>query len=239
MRFVQALAFSLVLLFAILSFGCLEVNLKDGNSTLEPVFSSNLSANAFGAFGCRQNEFSIDCSSIGLELNYSCIYDAYPVADYVVNALDPNAAIAQCWVSGMETTLDMPASGCMLPVYSSYLLLKEGRITQISSRDQFISLFGPVDSAEKALAFAIMLERGSPKYSSRIPEGNYWKIGFNPTKVVSVAGGFRVNLFEEALCGCGTHPVYEITYFVAANGSTEEISAVPAYENPNENICVD
>lgn len=221
-------------------FGCTGVNLQDNNFTAsEPALSDNFSRNAFIQVGCIGQDSGLNCSAIGLEQKYSCDY-VYPLEDYLVQALGNKTALMMCWVVGEQENSGLPAGGCLRRLHATYLALQQdGQIIQINSSEQLSSVFGPVDSKGKALAFAVLLSNSQPKYSATTPKGFEWKTAFHPTKISANGTGFTVNLFYNQECGCGTHPYYEATYSVSRNGSIETLSEVAAYENPSQDICVD
>jgi hypothetical protein len=59
-----------------------------------------------------------------------------------------------------------------------------------------------------------------------------------PTFIKDVEQGFEVHLFDQLICGCGTHPYYAVDYLVTRAGVVTEQSRQKAYDSRSE-ICFD
>lgn len=201
----------------------------------------SVDSGAFTDAGCISDGSALNCSSIGLDSQFNCsmIYNASDA----LGGLSPKLPIAECIVydysGGYSQDEGVIQEGCMLPSYVKYIVLDDGEFRLIGTRDEFVSLFAPVDTPEEALSFAVALTGSSPIYDTAPPEG-YFPVAseIKPTYVEESDGGFKVHLFDMDICGCGTHPYYAVDYLVTREGNVTEISRQEAF-NSSMQVCID
>jgi hypothetical protein len=127
----------------------------------------------------------------------------------------------------------------MMPVHRRYIIKQDQEFKLIRTKEEFLSMFAPVENKEEALSFAVALTSSIPKYDASAPEG-YFPVAspIKSTYMEEIDGGFEVHLFDYELCGCGSHPYYAIDYSVTKDGNVTELSRQKVYDS-NSNICVD
>ncbi len=189
--------------------------------------------------GCVIDGYKLNCSSLGLEQRFGC----YEVANTSVEleALDPRLPIVECHSLATESSGQegLVRTGCMLAGYRNYIVKKDGDFRLIRSRDEFASLFAPVQSPQEAMAFAVALTNSFPLYDTAPPEG-YFSVSsaIAPSSVEEKDGSFVVHLFDRPICGCGSHPYYAVDYLVTEAGNVTELSRQKVYDS-NAMICFD
>jgi hypothetical protein len=196
-----------------LIFACMIVSGSNASST-------GIDANAFEErFGCMR----ISNASSALE------------------SLSPPLPLVEClFLSKDDNSQDgIVREGCMMPLFRRYIAKQGEEFKLISSKEEFRSIFAPVETKEEALAFAVALSGSSPSYDTSVPE-DYFPVASSiiPTYAKETEGGYQVHLFEKEICGCGTHPYYAIDYLVTKNGNVTELSREMVYDSTMQ-ICID
>jgi len=207
--------------------------------------SSNTSVNAsaFMDAGCVDTGNGVlNCSTAAQLSSFSC--DAIRVPEDL-GGLTPNVPIVECefmatnWTGGADEGI--VRTGCLMPLFRRYITVSDGGFKEISSKDEFVDSFAPVETPEEALGFAIALTRSFAMRSISIPSGyNVFVNEIRTTYVEETDAGFKVHLFYSETCGCGNHPLYAVDYLVTRAGEVSETSSERIYENPAwRGLCVD
>jgi hypothetical protein len=171
-----------------------------------------------------------NASSTGIDANtfeerFGCMRISN--ASSALESLSPPLPLVEClFLSKDDNSQDgIVREGCMMPLFRRYIAKQGEEFKLISSKEEFQSIFAPVETKEEALAFAV--EDYFPVASSIIP-----------TYAKENEGGYQVHLFEKEICGCGTHPYYAIDYLVTKNGNVTELSREKVYDSTMQ-ICID
>jgi hypothetical protein len=138
--------------------------------------------------------------------------------------------------------------------------VKEGGVSRIiTSQEELGEWFGPIESAEEALSYALVATGYEAKYAPedyRLSVGEtcdpgpdkyrYYTDVLEDTHVAEVVNGYHINLFYGENVGCGPFPVSSVTVEVAFDGAISEFPKVKLYEQgipcPGEKIvqcCID
>jgi hypothetical protein len=198
-------------------------------------------SNAFIDEGCFVDGYNLDCSNLGLDQRFGCIWISN--ASAALGNLSPTLPMVECLVRSEDYNFNssegIVREGCMMPMYRRFIAMQDGEFKLISTKEEFLSMFAPVETKEEALSFAIALTSSFTKYDASSPEG-YFPVAspIKPTYVEETEGGFKVHLFDYDVCGCGSHPYYAIDYSVTRAGNVTELSRQKVYDS-NSNICVD
>jgi hypothetical protein len=223
-----------ILIGLLLAAGCTGTN---------PPGQGNVNGSVFLEQGCvdaYNDGRNLNCSSLGLEQRFSCNH----IALANITGFSPNLEIAECWTAGWEDSEQegILHGGCMLRQSATYLAAVwngSWEFEKLETWEEFRSQFGPVESKEEALAFALAYS-GDLAYSGEIPSGMRRFAPAHATSVEEGANGYTVNLLDYQFCGCGPHPYYENTYLVNRTGEVGLVSSVRIYENPEQDgLCVD
>ena len=231
----------ILLSLAVMLAGCLKPQIITDSGSLD-VNAAATDASAFIRAGCIDTgNGRLDCSSIGLEDNFSC---QEIMAQYDLGGLSPKVPIVACNVLLKDDGMDkgIVRQGCLYPMYRRYIIIDEGKYRPIEDKEGFIQYFAPVESPEEALAFAVALTNSRAAHNMTLPEGNmiYSVSSIRTTYVERIDAGFKVHLFYQQFCGCGNHPYFSIDYAVTRDGEVNEISSEKIYENPELfGLCVD
>ncbi|VVB68976.1 Uncharacterised protein [uncultured archaeon] len=213
---------------------------EGGNRTVP----SNLSINssAFSDAGCSFDGGYANCSEAGLEERFGC--SSIRNASNDLGGLSPKLPVAECLIRGEDfasgSDKGIVSIGCMIPFYRRYIIEQDGKFKSISTKEEFRSLFAPVETPEEALSFAVALTDSFSKFDTSIPEGYFPVVkNIEPTYVEDEKNGtYKVHLFQEEYCGCGTHPWYAIDYLVTRDGNVVEIDRQMIL-NSTELVCMD
>jgi hypothetical protein len=127
---------------------------------------------------------------------------------------------------------------CVDGGYHSYLLFKDGQYRLIANQSELQALFAPVESADEALAFALVATDLAAKYGLEGVGGQYYAETIEGTHVDEAPEGYVIHLFAntEPLCGCGPHITSAVDVLVTREGRVEVISTQPAY---GYGACID
>jgi hypothetical protein len=178
---------------------------------------------------------------LGLDQQFGCIWISN--ASAALGNLSPALSLVECLVRSEDYNFNSSEGiireGCMMQMYRRFIAMQDGEYRLISTKEEFQSLFAPVETKEEALSFAVALTSSFPKYDASVPEG-YFPVAslIEPTYMEETDGGFKVHLFDYEVCGCGSHPYYAIDYSVTKDGNVTELSRQKVYDS-NSIICMD
>lgn len=177
--------------------------------------------------------FGDDCSASGCGLADS--FDCWKVTNVsgTMSGLSPKLPIFECIFKGNEnnTRPSIIRTGSYLPFYRNYIVKQGSDFKQISTEKEFVSLFAPVETPDEAIAFAIALTRSFPLYDTRPPDGYYpVSSSLQQTHAEEIDGMFKVHLFDQERCGCGSQPYYAVDYLVTRDGKVTELSRKKVYD---------
>jgi len=201
--------------------------------------SINIDSNAFIDSGCFADGYGLDCSSLGLDQRFGCMQISN--ASSALENLSPLLPVVECLFLGKDYSSQdgIVREGCMMPLFRRYIAKQGDEFKLISSKEEFLSIFAPVETKEEALAFAVALTSSLPRYDTSVPEGYFSAASsIEPTYAEETEGGYKVHLFDSELCGCGSHPYYAIEYLVTRAGNVTELSREKVYDSTIQ-ICVD
>jgi hypothetical protein len=231
-------------LFALIFAGMLAFGSMAQPDALTP---ARAESSAFIDAGCLFDGYSLNCSSLGLGQRFGCmqIYNA----STALRSLSPRLPVVEClflsedFHSQDDSEEGIIREGCMMPAYRRYIIKQGEEFILIRTKEEFLSIFAPVETKEEALAFAVALTSSSPRYDDSVPEG-YFAVAssmehpLNSAYLEETPEGFRVRLFDSEICGCGTHPYYAVDYLVTKAGDVTELSRQKVFDSTNQ-ICVD
>ena len=201
----------------------------------------SIDSNAFIDAGCFVDGYNLDCSNLGFDQRFGCIWISN--ASAALGNLSPTLSLVECLVRSEDYNFNssegIVREGCMMPMYRRFIAMQDGEFKQVRTKQEFQSVFAPVETKEEALSFAVALTSSFPKYDASTPEG-YFPVAspIEPTYVEETNGGFGVRLLDYEVCGCGTHPYYAIDYSVTRDGNVTELSRQKVYDS-NSIICMD
>ena len=183
--------------------------------------------------GCTQTESAgvVDCG--GALPPHACEHmgGAMVYGDPLLAGLATVAPIARCSESDGRFSGDrtpVPASdlprfggGMAGPSTAAFVVVDGGKLVVIRTRGELAARFAPVKTEAQALAFAVALSGGQASFDPMSADRSM----LTPlvpvvegTKAVKTAGGFRVNLFEGDVFGCGPKTTYEFEVNVSTAG---------------------
>ena len=213
---------------------------RQDHASLQP--SASIDSNASIDAGCFSDGYGLNCSSLGFDPRFGCMQISN--ASSALDNLSPKLPVVECFIlSGdYNSEAGIVREGCMMPVFRRYIALQGEEFELIRSKEEFLSVFSPVETKEEALAFAVALTSSLPRYDTSVPEG-YFPVtsstsSIRPTCVEETEEGFKVHLFDSEICGCGSHPYYAVEYLVTKEGNVTELLREKVYDS-NYNICVD
>jgi hypothetical protein len=231
-------------LFALILAGMLPLGSMAQSDAMPP---ERLDSNAFIDAGCLFDGYNLDCSSSGLLQRFGCmqIYNA----SSALRSLSPRLPVVECLYLSEDFHFQNDSEegiireGCMMPAYRRYIAKQGEEFILIRNKEEFLSMFAPVETKEEALAFAVALTGSSPRYDDSVPEGYFAmasaaELLLEPAYARETEEGFTVRLFDSEICGCGTHPYYAVDYLVTKAGDVTELSRQKVFDSTNQ-ICVD
>jgi len=201
----------------------------------------SINFNAFIDAGCFSDCYNLDCSDFGLDQQFGCIWISN--ASSALNNLSPTLPMVECLVRSEDYDFNssegIVREGCLIPMYRRFIAMQNGEFKQIRTKEEFLSVFAPVETKEEALSFAVALTGSFPKYDASVSEG-YFPVAspIISTYMEETNGGFKIHLFDYDICGCGSHPYYAVDYYVTRAGNVTELSRQKVYDS-NSIICVD
>lgn len=190
--------------------------------------------------GCVKTAEGLDCSQGGPVKALGCMPNSK--VDDALGALTPAASIAECNTIARDPTNEgIVHLGCRLPVVRRYAVASGNKVELIKNADEFAARFGPVETPEEALAFAVALTKARPLAEVVIPEGaTVYVQHIEPTYVEQAPEGYRVRLFDFQLCGCGPHDWLAVDFLVTRSGKVTQTGAQAIYADPKmKGMCVD
>ena len=215
-----------------LVFACMLISVSSASST-------RIDSNAFIDAGCFADGYGLNCSNVGLDQRFGCMQITN--ASSALENLSPLLPVVECLFLSKDYNSQegIVREGCMMPLFRRYIAKQGEEFKLISSKEEFLSIFAPVETKEEALAFAVALTSSLPRYDTSVPEG-YFSVTslIRPTHAEVSEEGFKVHLFDSVLCGCGSHPYYAIEYLVTKDGNVTELSREKVYDSTIQ-ICVD
>ena len=131
--------------------------------------------------------------------------------------------------------------GCRMSVFVSLLLEKNGVLIKMSSRAKLAEMFAPIDTPEKALAFA-QAATGLDAYFDQgyDPEMRYLSETIEDSFAEKTEEGYRVLLYDFQVCGCGPHTTSAVEVIVSRDGEITTGKSIPMFEDPEmDGLCVD
>jgi hypothetical protein len=213
-----------------------------------PQFPS-LNMAVFEAAGCSPNEFgSWDCPEDSPISVLGC--DSLSEPGELLGALNPNYPLARCLYFPIQDQQENPDAlnaprlfneGCLLPVYVRYVISKEEQFTAIQIFEDLQEVYAPIESPNEALSYALAATGLEAKYGiQRQPGFRYFQESLEDTFVTERGGGYELLLYHYQVCGCGPHTTSAVRLRVSRDGTIEEVSNNPVYEDPAEDgLCVD
>jgi hypothetical protein len=187
--------------------------------------------------GSIASSTSIDSNE--LDQRFGCMQTSN--ASSALENLSPQLPLVECLFLSKDYNSEegIVREGCMMPLFRRYIAKQGEELMLISSREEFLSIFAPVETKEEALAFAVALTRSLPRYDTSVPEG-YFPVAssITPTYEKETEEGYLVHLFDSELCGCGSHPYYAIDYLVTKAGNVTELYREKVYDSTMQ-MCVD
>ena len=161
--------------------------------------------------------------------------------------LDPRYPLAFCSGPWWEFDGLMRCHGgessykCYRPI-----IFKDGAFALVSTVDEMRTLFAPIESADEALSYALLVTEYTAEYKGCwVGCGRWGPEDFHiytdvieDTHVVEVEDGYQVYLFDIQIYGCTTLPVVSVPVQVGYDGTISELPKVTLFEAIFE-ICVD
>ena len=130
--------------------------------------------------------------------------------------------------------------GCLLGSYVNYLAYRDGQFILIRNQAELKAAFGPIDSADEALSFAMAATGFKALYGLKNENMRYLAAHIEDTQVIREENQYRVSLYSFATCGCGPHGMSLRVVFVKFNGDVGFIDPQPVWEDPTQDgLCVD
>jgi hypothetical protein len=131
--------------------------------------------------------------------------------------------------------------GCMLPKYIRYLVVKDGNLELIESKEALRQTYAPIENNLEALSYALAASGLGVRYGLQPEQGlRYFVDEMQDTHVQQTERGFQVRLYDYQLCGCGPHPTSAVDLLISPDGQIEELARVKVFEDPSEDgLCVD
>lgn len=190
--------------------------------------------------GCESDGYWLNCSRLGLKERFGC--DRMSNASEALAGLSPQLFIAECTVRIKQGTHEegLVREGCLLPGYRNYVVQQNDELVLIDSEAEFRDTFAPVEKAGEAMSFVVALTDSFPMYDTSSPPEDYFPVvpAVEPAYSREENGAFRVHLFDRPICGCGTHPYFEVDYLVSRNGTITELGRRKVYDSSHQ-ICFD
>lgn len=193
----------------------------------------------FVSAGCKLEGRQLDCNGVAAIEAFGCFRNVLGVDDLVSRLAPPGVALASCDVRSGPGVTGIVHVGCRAAMERRYVRAEAGRFGVIDDEDGLSALAEPVNTMEKALAFAVAMTGAEAKYSIEdIPTRRFLVDNIETTNVKTTRAGFVVRLFETEICGCGLHPTSAVDVLVTPRGELRRLGAAAVYELTNE-MCVD
>jgi hypothetical protein len=204
---------------------------------------------AFEEAGCAPDEFGRwDCPDDSPITALGC--DSIEEPEELLGALNPTYPLARCLYYPIQNQQENPEAlneerlfneGCLLPIYVRYTIFRDGQFAAIKTTDELKEVYGPIETREEALSYALAATGLEAKYGlQRQPGFRYFQDTLEDTYVAEQNGGYEVLLYHYQVCGCGPHTTSVVRLQVSREGEIQELSNNPIYEDPEEDgLCVD
>jgi hypothetical protein len=209
-----------------------------------PFENSDCPENEFGTRNCSEGSelWELECDTIEAPSGLLGGFDpAYPIATCYFDPLlrydDPGNILNKTFDEGNYFYVE----GGFIPRFVRYVVYQDGTYTLVSNEDELKALFGPIESPEEALSFAIASTDSIAAYNYS-PESRYeYEVEeIEDTHVIEVDDGFLIHLYHYQLYGCGPHYTSLVIYHLSNDGTLQEQSRTNVFRDPEEDLlCVD
>lgn len=130
--------------------------------------------------------------------------------------------------------------GCLVGSYVSFLGYRDGQFMLITNQADLKAAFGPVDSADEALSYALAATGFKAQYGIKNENMRYLVARIEDTQVKKEEDQYRVTLFSFATCGCGPHAMSSRVVLIKFSGDVDTYDPQPVWEDPTQDgLCVD
>jgi len=217
--------------------------LYDGPEIVEhaPFADAPFDVTPFVKAGCKQDMRprapALDCSALAARFGCNMAGPAYGPLLY----FSRKKPMATCHAPTEDAGPDALIGGCMIPQSLTYLV-EIGKDFRRVWPSELAGIFGPVDSPEEALAFAIATTLFMPMYVTResLADARFYAPRIEATFVADEGSAYRVHLFGYSACGCGPHAYSAVDVIVAKNGSVTSGPAQTAFAYArDDHVCID
>ncbi|NPV77354.1 MAG: hypothetical protein HPY59_13410 [Anaerolineae bacterium] len=124
--------------------------------------------------------------------------------------------------------------GCSKAFYLRYVIGREGSYQLIRNIADLKAVFAPIETPAEAISYAAAATGYTPFFGHQPQPGlRYFVNRLEETHAVESSQGYRVNLVDERVCGCGPHTVYGIEITVTRDGEVSAGSPQPLYQDPS------
>jgi len=199
-------------------------------------------AKGIGDMGCARDERELwstqhywTCTSDSRLVELGC---ERPEADDWLGGFTPSYPMVRCL--GRSEPPDKASFrqiGCLRTEYMSYAVLKDSQFHLVIKESELRALFAPVESANEALSYALVVTDLAAYYGIELDSLNRYLVDeIEDTHVDEVEDGYLVHLYSRPECGCKVHTIYAMDFLVTRDGSVETAKSQPVYEFQ---ICVD
>jgi hypothetical protein len=129
--------------------------------------------------------------------------------------------------------------GCLYFGAVSYIVQKGTHYIMIATDYQLRDTFAPIESKEKALAFALA-RTGYKAYfgQSYSQDYEYFVPTIEDTHIATDDEGYQMNLYDRSNCGCAQHVTVQVIIDVSRDGHVTEITREGVYRD-RDWICYD
>ena len=160
-----------------------------------------------------------------------------------LGALEPDLPIMLCSVNNpdrSETQPNVYMSGCLMRQYNRYLVFQDGKFKLVASLEEFRALYGPIESPDEALSYALAVTGLGAQYNLKADVLRYKVNQIEDTHVEQTGDGYKVHLFYYQLCGCGPHGTSAVQVTVSRAGEVQQSAKTLLFEDPKQDgMCVD
>lgn len=200
---------------------------------------------SFEAAGCKADEQgSLRCPpNLPPFDQFGCFELAQ--APGLLGGLKPAAPLMICTVEPQPDAKVDPNSyiyqkGCLQPIDVRYVAYLNGQFRLIKNLAELKQAFGPIESPEEALSYALAATGFQAYYGLKDENYRYRVAQVEDTFVLPQGSGFDVLLYEYDLCGCGPHATNTRLVRMTAGGDLDVNDPQPVWEDPaQDDLCVD
>lgn len=130
--------------------------------------------------------------------------------------------------------------GCLVGSYVRYLAYRGGQFELIRNPAELKAAFGPVESADEALSFALAATGFKALYGLKNENMRYLAPQISDTQVQIEENRYKVTLYSYATCGCGPHAMSLRVVYITFAGDVDVYDPQPVWEDPTQDdLCVD